>query len=366
MQMQTITLRAGPSAHRLAPPPASASSSNLSAGRCFLLRPPHSRCRRPRSIRASASLEQEVKERADSPSPSAGTSSQATRRDVRNIAIVAHVDHGKTTLVDSMLRQSKVFRDNQVVQERIMDSNDLERERGITILSKNTSITYKGTKINIIDTPGHSDFGGEVERVLNMVEGILLVVDSVEGPMPQTRFVLKKALEFGHAVVVVVNKVDRPIARPEFVVNSTFELFIELNATDEQCDFQTVYAIGLKGKAGISADNLADDLGPLFEAILRCIPEPRIEKDGALQMLVTSTEYDEHKGRIAIGRLHAGELKRGMEVKASGDVDRWKKVLGDVHVHLAPEEWRLENGVHLCAYYGLTAALTRLVMEARD
>ncbi|KAM3241752.1 hypothetical protein ACQJBY_054501 [Aegilops geniculata] len=313
--MQTITLSAGPSAHRLAPPPASASSSNLSAGRCFLLRPPHSRCRRPRSLRASASLEQEVKERADSPSPSAGTSSQATRRDVRNIAIVAHVDHGKTTLVDSMLRQSKVFRDNQVVQERIMDSNDLERERGITILSKNTSITYKGTKINIIDTPGHSDFGGEVERVLNMVEGILLVVDSVEGPMPQTRFVLKKALEFGHAVVVVVNKVDRPIARPEFVVNSTFELFIELNATDEQCDFQTVYAIGLKGKAGISADNLADDLGPLFEAILRCIPEPRIEKDGALQMLVTSTEYDEHKGRIAIGRLHAGELKRGMEVK---------------------------------------------------
>ncbi|VAI57550.1 unnamed protein product [Triticum turgidum subsp. durum] len=273
MQMQIITLRASPSAHRLVPPPASASSSNLSAGRCFLLRPSHSRCRRPRSLRASASLEQEVKERADSPSPSAGASSQATRRDVRNIAIVAHVDHGKTTLVDSMLRQSKVFRDNQVVQERIMDSNDLERERGITILSKNTSITYKGTKINIIDTPGHSDFGGEVERVLNMVEGILLVVDSVEGPMPQTRFVLKKALEFGHAVVVVVNKVDRPIARPEFVVNST------------------------------------------FEAILRCIPEPRIEKDGALQMLVTSTEYDEHKGRIAIGRLHAGELKRGMEVK---------------------------------------------------
>ncbi|CAM0945824.1 unnamed protein product [Alopecurus aequalis] len=311
MQMQTIT---APSARRLAPPPPSASSSNLSAGRCFLLQPPYARCRRPRSLRASASIDQEVKERADSSSPS-GKSTKATRRDVRNIAIVAHVDHGKTTLVDSMLRQSKVFRENQVVQERIMDSNDLERERGITILSKNTSITYKGTKINIIDTPGHSDFGGEVERVLNMVEGILLVVDSVEGPMPQTRFVLKKALEFGHAVVVVVNKVDRPIARPEFVVNSTFELFIELNATDEQCDFQTVYAIGLKGKAGMSADNLADDLGPLFEAILRCIPEPRIEKDGALQMLVTSTEYDEHKGRIAIGRLHAGELKRGMEVK---------------------------------------------------
>ncbi|XP_020258532.1 uncharacterized protein LOC109834929 [Asparagus officinalis] len=251
-----------------------------------------------------------------------------TRRDVRNIAIVAHVDHGKTTLVDSMLRQAKVFRDNQVVQERIMDSNDLERERGITILSKNTSISYKGTKINIIDTPGHSDFGGEVERVLNMVEGVLLVVDSVEGPMPQTRFVLKKALEFGHAVVVVVNKIDRPSARPDFVINSTFELFIELNATDEQCDFQAIYASGIKGKAGLSPDNLADDLGPLFEAILRCIPEPNIDKDGALQMLVTSTEYDEHKGRIAIGRLHAGALERGMEVKVctSEEICRFGKV----------------------------------------
>ncbi|PAN05305.1 hypothetical protein PAHAL_1G130500 [Panicum hallii] len=314
MQMQTLTLRGSPSARRAAPPPAS--SAHLAApGPCALRVPRSLRRRRPRTLRASASLEQEVKEVAGSPVPSAGKSCQATRRDVRNIAIVAHVDHGKTTLVDSMLRQAKVFRDNQVVQERIMDSNDLERERGITILSKNTSITYKGTKINIIDTPGHSDFGGEVERVLNMVEGVLLVVDSVEGPMPQTRFVLKKALEFGHAVVVVVNKIDRPTARPEFVVNSTFELFIELNATDEQCDFQTVYASGIKGKAGLSPENLADDLGPLFEAILRCIPEPRIEKDGALQMLVSNTEYDEHKGRIAIGRLHAGELQRGMEVK---------------------------------------------------
>ncbi|XP_077214191.1 elongation factor family protein isoform X2 [Tasmannia lanceolata] len=214
-----------------------------------------------------------------------------------------------------MLRQAKVFRANQFVQERIMDSNDLERERGITILSKNTSIFYKDTKINIIDTPGHSDFGGEVERVLNMVEGVLLVVDSVEGPMPQTRFVLKKALEFGHAVVVVVNKIDRPSARPDYVVNSTFELFIELNATDEQCDFQAIYASAIKGKAGLSPDNLADDLGPLFEAITRCIPEPSIDKDGALQMLVTNVEYEDHKGRIAIGRLHAGELRRGMEVK---------------------------------------------------
>ncbi|XP_043719547.1 putative elongation factor TypA-like SVR3, chloroplastic isoform X2 [Telopea speciosissima] len=251
-----------------------------------------------------------------------------TRRDIRNIAIVAHVDHGKTTLVDAMLKQSKVFRDNQFVQERIMDSNDLERERGITILSKNTSISYKDMKINIIDTPGHSDFGGEVERVLNMVEGVLLVVDSVEGPMPQTRFVLKKALEFGHAVVVVVNKIDRPSARPEFVINSTFELFIELNATDEQCDFQAIYASGIKGKAGLLPEDLADDLGPLFEAITRCIPGPRIDKDGALQMLVTSTEYDEHKGRIAIGRLHAGFLERGMDVKVctSDEACRYGKV----------------------------------------
>ncbi|KAK9157252.1 hypothetical protein Scep_003826 [Stephania cephalantha] len=242
-------------------------------------------------------------------------SSLITRRDIRNIAIVAHVDHGKTTLVDAMLKQAKVFRENQFVQERIMDSNALERERGITILSKNTSISYKDTKINIIDTPGHSDFGGEVERVLNMVEGVLLVVDSVEGPMPQTRFVLKKALEFGHTVIVVVNKIDRPSARPDFVINATFELFIELNASDEQCDFQVIYASGIKGKAGLSPENLADDLGPLFEAIVRCIPGPTIKKDGALQMLVTNTEYDEHKGRIAIGRLHAGELQKGMDVK---------------------------------------------------
>ncbi|KAK9921864.1 hypothetical protein M0R45_030360 [Rubus argutus] len=249
------------------------------------------------------------------------------RSDIRNIAIVAHVDHGKTTLVDSMLKQAKVFRDNQFVQERIMDSNDIERERGITILSKNTSITYKDSKINIIDTPGHSDFGGEVERILNMVEGILLVVDSVEGPMPQTRFVLKKALEFGHAVVVVVNKIDRPSARPDFVINSTFELFIELNATDEQCDFQAIYASGIKGKAGLSADNLSDDLGPLFEAIMRCIPGPAIE-DGALQMLATNIEYDEHKGRIAIGRLHAGALRKGMDVRVctSEDSCRFAKV----------------------------------------
>ncbi|KAL3698888.1 hypothetical protein R1sor_012964 [Riccia sorocarpa] len=254
-----------------------------------------------------------VEELSESPAPS--RKNLKARSDVRNIAIIAHVDHGKTTLVDGMLRQAKVFRDNQAMQERIMDSNDLERERGITILSKNTAIRYKGTKINIIDTPGHSDFGGEVERVLNMVDGVLLLVDSVEGPMPQTRFVLKKALELGHTVIVVVNKVDRTNARVDYVVNTTFELFLELNATDEQCDFQVVYASGIQGKAGLEPTNLADDLGPLFETVLRCIPEPQVSVDAPLQMLVTNLDYDEHKGRICIGRVHAGTINRAQEVK---------------------------------------------------
>lgn len=303
----------------------SLSSSSLSHKPTFN----YSSARNPVALSVKCSVSEATEAAAATKAAATERRSKLMRRsDIRNIAIVAHVDHGKTTLVDSMLKQAKVFRDNQVVQERIMDSNDLERERGITILSKNTSITYKDSKINIIDTPGHSDFGGEVERVLNMVEGVLLVVDSVEGPMPQTRFVLKKALEFGHAVVVVVNKIDRPSARPEFVINSTFELFIELNASDEQCDFQAIYASGIKGKAGLSPENLADDLGPLFETIIRCIPGPHIDKDGALQMLVTNTEYDEHKGRIAIGRLHAGVLKRGMDVKVctSDDACRFSKV----------------------------------------
>lgn len=290
----------------------SSSSSSFSTSKASLKSRHGSRFRRSRTVKCSVT--------EATTETTTETKKLMRRNDIRNIAIVAHVDHGKTTLVDSMLRQAKVFRDNQFVQERIMDSNDLERERGITILSKNTSITYKDTKINIIDTPGHSDFGGEVERILNMVEGILLVVDSVEGPMPQTRFVLKKALEFGHAVVVVVNKIDRPTARPEFVVNSTFELFIELNATDEQCDFQAIYASGIKGTAGLEPENLANDLGPLFEAVIRCIPGPCIE-EGALQMLVTNIEYDEHKGRIAIGRLHAGALQKGMDVRVCTSED---------------------------------------------
>ena len=233
---------------------------------------------------------------------------------LRNIAIVAHVDHGKTTLVDGMLKQSKVFRTNQSVSERIMDSNDLERERGITILSKNTAIRYDGIKINIIDTPGHADFGGEVERVLNMCDGVLLLVDSVEGPMPQTRFVLKKALALGLKVVVVVNKIDRDAARPDYVIDKTFELFCELGATDEQCDFPIVYASGFNGIAGLEPDQLEDDLRPLFNTIIGSVHPPLVNPSSPLQLLVTNLDYDEHKGRIAIGRINAGSISKGQNV----------------------------------------------------
>ena len=237
------------------------------------------------------------------------------RDEIRNIAIIAHVDHGKTTLVDSMLAQSKVFRENEKVEERIMDSNDLERERGITILSKNTAVTYKDKKINIVDTPGHADFGGEVERVLNMVDGVLLLVDSVEGPMPQTRFVLKKALEIGLKVVVVVNKIDREGARPDYVVDNTFDLFCNLGATDEQCEFPVIYASGFKGIAGPEPDQLADDLGPLFEMIVNEVPGPTADVDAPLQMLITNLDYDDFKGRIALGRVRAGTMSKSTNVK---------------------------------------------------
>jgi len=231
--------------------------------------------------------------------------------ELRNIAIIAHVDHGKTTLVDAMLKQSKVFRANQSVETRIMDSNDLERERGITILSKNTAIRYKGTKINIIDTPGHADFGGEVERVLNMADGVLLLVDSVEGPMPQTRFVLRKALSLNKKVVVVVNKIDRPAARPDYVIDAVFDLFCELEACDEQCDFPVVYASGMSGIAGNEPDNLSDDLEPLFEAIIREVAPPKVDLNGPTRMQVCALDYDEHKGRIAIGRVDRGKISKG-------------------------------------------------------
>ena len=236
------------------------------------------------------------------------------RDDIRNIAIIAHVDHGKTTLVDGMLKQAKVFRENQHTEDRILDSNDLERERGITILAKNTAVTWNGTKINIVDTPGHADFGGEVERVLNMVDGALLLVDAVEGPMPQTRFVLRKALALGLRIIVVINKVDRPHARPEEALNETFDLFVELGASDEQADFPVVYAIGLSAQAGYDADDLTPDLTPLFETIINEVAAPQVDTDAPPRLLVTTLEYDQYKGQIGVGRLQSGTLKRGMPV----------------------------------------------------
>ncbi len=236
------------------------------------------------------------------------------RADIRNIAIIAHVDHGKTTLVDGMLKQAKVFRDAAAAGERILDSNALERERGITILAKNTAITWQGVKINIVDTPGHADFGGEVERVLNMVDGALLLVDAVEGPMPQTRFVLRKALALGLRVIVVINKVDRPHVRVEEVLNETFDLFIELGASDEQAEFPVIYAVGLEGTAGYEYDSIGPDLTPLFETILREIPGPAVEPDEPVRLQVTSLEYDNYKGQIGVGRLLSGTMRRGMDV----------------------------------------------------
>jgi GTP-binding protein len=241
------------------------------------------------------------------------------RTDLRNIAIIAHVDHGKTTLVDFLLRQAHTFRDNQLVAERVMDSNDLERERGITILAKNTAITIidpqtkQPVKINIVDTPGHSDFGGEVERVMNMVDGVLLLVDAAEGPMPQTRFVLKKALEMGHKAVVVINKVDRKDAEPSRVLNETFDLFIELGATERQADFPIVYAQATAGRAGLTPD-LGPDLQPLFEVILRQIPAPLVDPEAPLQVLVTTLGYDDYRGVTAVGRVFAGKIKAGQKV----------------------------------------------------
>jgi GTP-binding protein len=235
------------------------------------------------------------------------------RKDLRNIAIIAHVDHGKTTLVDFMLRQAHIFRENQQVAERVMDSNDLERERGITILAKNTAILIPDenesmVKINIVDTPGHADFGGEVERIMNMVDGVLLLVDAAEGPMPQTRFVLKKALAKGHKAIVVINKVDRKDAEPARVLNETFDLFIELGASDEQADFPVVYAKATTGQSGLTPD-LGPDLQPLFKTILSHIPSPHVDMDAPLQLLVTTLGYDDYRGVTAVGRVFAGKIK---------------------------------------------------------
>ncbi|HEX9439981.1 MAG TPA: translational GTPase TypA [Roseiflexaceae bacterium] len=236
------------------------------------------------------------------------------RVDIRNIAIIAHVDHGKTTLVDAMLRQSHIFRENQQMVERVMDSNDLERERGITILAKNTAISYRDIKINIVDTPGHADFGGEVERVMNMVDGVLLLVDAVDGPMPQTRFVLRKALQAGHRAIVVINKIDRPNARPNHVVNETFDLFVDLGANDGQAEFAVIYTDALRGIAGRSPLKIHDSLEPLFEAILDQIPAPDVDASAPVQLLVTTTSYDDYKGKMLIGRLQRGTIERGQAV----------------------------------------------------
>lgn len=235
-------------------------------------------------------------------------------RALRNVAIIAHVDHGKTTLVDQLLRQSGTFRSNERMTERVMDSNDLEKERGITILSKNCAVEYEGTHINIVDTPGHADFGGEVERVLSMVDGVLLLVDAVEGPMPQTRFVTKKALALGLQPIVVINKVDRPGARCDFVINATFELFDKLGATEEQLDFPIVYASGLNGYAGLIEDVREGDMRPLFNAILEHVPMREDDPEAPLQLQISSIDYSTYVGKIGIGRIRRGRIKTGMDV----------------------------------------------------
>jgi GTP-binding protein len=231
------------------------------------------------------------------------------RDDLRNIAIIAHVDHGKTTLVDGMLRQAGIFRSNEKVQERVMDNIDLERERGITIMAKNTAVTYNGVKINIVDTPGHADFGGEVERTLKMVDGVLLLVDASEGPLPQTRFVLKKALELKLPPILVINKIDRSDARVQAVLNEVYDLFIDLDATEDQLEFPVIYANAKEGLAKLSMEDDSNNLKPLFETIINTIPAPVYEQDGVLQLLVTNIDYDNYIGRLAIGRIFSGAVK---------------------------------------------------------
>lgn len=250
-----------------------------------------------------------------------------TVENMRNIAIIAHVDHGKTTLVDCLLRQAGIFRENERVVERVMDSNDLERERGITILSKNTSVTYGATKINIVDTPGHADFGGEVERVLRMVDGALLLVDAFEGPMAQTKFVLRKALEVGLRIIVVINKIDRPDARPEEVLNEVFDLFVELEADDWQLDFPVIYSSSRQGVATLDPHEPGRNMQPLFEMIIKEIPSPAVDPDGILQLQINTLDYDEYVGRVGIGRIYSGSLNAGQLIglcKRDGQVEKIK------------------------------------------
>jgi len=255
------------------------------------------------------------------------------RNDLRNIAIIAHVDHGKTTLVDAMLKQSGVFRSNEQVMERVLDSNELERERGITILAKNTAIYYQGVKINIVDTPGHADFGGEVERVLNMVDGVLLLVDAFEGPMPQTKYVLRKALEQDLRAIVVINKIDRPDQRVSDVLDEVLELFIELEANDQQLDFPVVYATAREGIAKLSMDDDSRDLRPLFDLLLSAVPAPRGDDNGPLQIMVTTLDYDDYVGRIAIGRVMRGRVQSGQNVTVLNGETETRAKLGRLYVY---------------------------------
>ena len=250
------------------------------------------------------------------------------REDIRNVAIIAHVDHGKTTLVDGLLQQSGIFRENQEVAERVMDSNDIERERGITILSKNTAVTYNGVKINIIDTPGHADFGGEVERVLKMVNGVILVVDAFEGPMPQTRFVLQKALSLNLSVIVCVNKIDRPDARPAEVEEEVLELLMDLDATDDQLDCPFVYASAREGIASYTPDEPGTDMKPLFETILKHIPAPEGDPEAGLQILISTIDYNEYVGRIGVGKIDNGTIRLNQDalIVNHHEKDRSEKV----------------------------------------
>ena len=266
-------------------------------------------------------------------------------KNIRNIAIIAHVDHGKTTLVDAMLKQSHVFRENEVVQERVMDSNDLEKERGITILSKNTSVMYNDVKINIVDTPGHADFGGEVERVLKTVDGVLLLVDAFEGAMPQTREVLKKSLALGLKPIVVINKIDRPGAMPEKVVDQVLELFIELDASDEQLDFPVVYASAKNGIAKMDMNEESDNLHCLFETIVNTIEPPKCDEEGPAQMLVSNIDYDDYVGRIAVGRIERGSITVGMPVAICGKEDKITQgKIAKVYTHVGLNKVEVEEG----------------------
>lgn len=256
-----------------------------------------------------------------------------TNNKLRNVAIIAHVDHGKTTLVDAMLKQSHIFRANEQVAERVMDSNAIERERGITILSKNTAVMYKDIKINIVDTPGHADFGGEVERVLNMVDGVLLLVDASEGPMPQTKYVLRKALEQGLKPIVVINKIDRPDQRIDDVYDEVLELFMELGADDDQLDFPVVYAIARDGIAKLDLDDESDSLEPLMDLLIKEIPAPQVDVEGSLQMMVTTLDSDEYVGRVAIGRIMRGKIKEGQNVVVISGDGETKERIGKVYVY---------------------------------